>query len=363
MILPEVTEALVGRKEYPAISLILPTHPQYPHFKVDKEHMIELLSDVASQLAARYSAQKVEEMMQKVNEAVARIDYSKLSESLAVFVSEHQSKVIHLPFAVTEKVIVDDSFEVRDLIYAAKQHRQYLLVSITKNGVKTLMGYGRSFVPVQYKDMPRNIKDVTNSHSIPGWWYLDTAAYDENNIKNFIHFIDETLHRVINGTNLPVIVTGDTKILGIFNSTTTIAQNIAGYIEGNYEHITTVELYKKVEPILSELDVKDREKAMLLLSQAVSQGHYVSGMTEVWRAAKEGRIRLLLLEKDYLQPAHYGDDASEILINDELVGAHRKIADAVDDAVEMVIRHKGDVQFLDNGQLEIHQRIAAVTRY
>jgi hypothetical protein len=157
------TDALIGVHEYPAVSIILPTHPQYPKFKVDKEHMIELLRNAEAQLSARFSKHKTAGIMERLRTAVNEIDYTSLSSGLAIYVTEHVSKVIHLPFEVSEKVIVDDSFEIRDLIYSAKLNHQYLLVAITKNGVRTALGYGNALVPIKYKDMPTNIHDVKNS--------------------------------------------------------------------------------------------------------------------------------------------------------------------------------------------------------
>jgi len=39
------TGMLIGQKSFPAISIVLPTHPQYPKFKADRERMIALLKD------------------------------------------------------------------------------------------------------------------------------------------------------------------------------------------------------------------------------------------------------------------------------------------------------------------------------
>jgi len=271
--------------------------------------------------------------------------------------------VIHLPFPVTEKIIVDESFEVRDLVLAAKSNRQYLLASISKNGVRTLMGYGNTFVPVKYQDMPRNIADVTNSHSLPGWDYLDTEAYDEKNLHNYIRFVDDTLKKAVGNTGLPVILTGDVKLLGLLRKETSISDNLIGFVEGNYEHVSIAELFTKVEPLLLEVNRKEEERGLQLLAQSVSKDQYASGITDVWMLAKAGNIRCLLVEKDYVQPAVISDDPSVILIGEERALPYNRIADAVDDIIEMILKHKAEVLFVENGRLTDHQRIAAVARF
>ena len=37
--------------------------------------------------------------------------------------------------------------------------------------------------------------------------------------------------------------------------------------------------------------------------------------------------------------------------------------DAVDDAIELVLKFGGDVVFVENGKLEDHSRIALITRF
>jgi len=356
-------DALVGAKEFPAISILLPTHPQYPKFKEDKEHMIELVHEVEQQLSARFSKHKTGMLMKKLDQALSEIDYTTLSAALAIYVSEHLTKIVHLPFEVSEKVIVDDSFEVRDLIYSAKMNREYLLVSITKNGVRTALGYGNALVPVKYKDMPLDIDDVKNSHSLPGWDYLDTEAYDEKNLRNYLHFVDETVRKAMTGLELPIIVAGDTKILGYVRNSSTIAPRIIGYVEGNLDHATTVEIRKKVQPFLDQLNKKQEEEAMLLLQYAVSKNSFAAGITEAWRSVREGKARLLLVENDYTQVGSLGEDEFTFLPGEPESAPYRRVADAVDDLIEWVVRHKGDVQFVPNGGLSDFQRIAVVNRY
>jgi hypothetical protein len=358
-----VPATVIGQKEYPAISLLMSTHPAYPKFKLDRNKMQELIEDAGRQISARFSSHLSNQMIDKLYATVNEINYSHLSNGLAVYVSPHHARVIHLPFEVMEKVVVDQSFEVRDLIYSAKMNVEYLLAMITKNGVRTLFGFGNVFVPVKYKDMPVGIYDVTNSHSLPGWDYLDTEAFDEKNIRNFLRFTDDVLEKAVKETGLNTIVIGDRKLLGYFKAETSLKDKILGYIEGNYEHSSGAEIRKLVEPLLQKHRRAEEEKALLTLAGAVNTGHYESGAAAVWQAVEESRGRLLLVEKDYRQPAKYSDSGLELLPENEMLPSHNFISDVVDDIIEKVMLRGGDIQFVSNGALSQHQRLALVTYY
>lgn len=99
------------------------------------------------------------------------------------------------------------------------------------------------------------------------------------------------------------------------------------------------------------------------MQEAVGANTFSAGITEVWRSAAEAKGRLLLVEKDYKQSARFGDDSYTILIDEEIENSRSKIADAVDDVIEMVLLNHGDVVFVENDKLIPFNRIALVNRY
>jgi hypothetical protein len=220
---------------------------------------------------------------------------------------------------------------------------------------------------VEFEGMPLNIEDVTNAHSVPGWDYLDTQAWEEKNIRNYIHFIDEVIDKEFRQSPVaapqPIILMGDTKILGYYKQMTSNADRIAGMVEGNYEYANTDELKRRIAPVLEQIDRRDEENALTLLYGAVNTNHYAAGIAEVWRAVAEKKCRLLLVETDYHQAARAGENPYTILIDDEIENVRNRIPDAVDDIIEMTFNGGGDVVFLENGKLEEYQHIACVTYY
>lgn len=354
---------LIGKKEFPAVSIILSSQLQNPKYKLDREYLNTLLSKAEELLQNQYSVQKTKSLMDKLHHAVNTIKLSEISKGMAIYVSMNVEKVIHLPFPVSEKVIVDNSFEIRDLLRAAKLNRNYLVVIISKNQVKTFFGYGAHLFPVNFNNMPENKKDVGNSHSMPGWDYFDAHAFEEKNIHNYLRFIDEIIEREMQGSNDPVIFMGDTKILGYLKKHTHNSKNIIGYVEGNYEHANFDEIRSRINPYFEKFEGNEQNEALDLLSKAISSDTYSSGIAEVWRSAAEAKGRLLLVEKDFRQSARFGSDSYTILIDDEVEGSRSKISDAVDDIIEMVLLNHGDVVFMDNDKLMPYNRIALVNRY
>ncbi len=355
--------SVIGVKAFPAISIILPTHTPESGINTFRERLAQIARKVETRLSELYSSEKTVGLMNRLHHAINGIDLKSTGPGIAIYISEKIEKVFHLPFPVTEKLVIDNSFEVRDLLYAAKINRSYLLVLISRNEVKTLLGFGKSLVSVEMDGMPENLKDVTTQHSLPGWDYLDKNAYDESNVSKFIHFIDSVIHDEMKDVSMPVIIFGDSKILGYFRKKSKIAKNILDYIEGNYEHASKHEILNLIEHSLGKLMQQDEQNALVELEHASGKNQISAGIAQVWRTAAEARGRMLLVEKDYKEAARLGTDGYTLIIDNEVSDARNKIEDAVDDIIEMVLKNRGDVVFLANGSLEAYQRIVMLNRY
>jgi hypothetical protein len=356
--------SLLEQKKFPAISIIIPTHPNSPKFRLDKDYLHKTAENVKLRLENQYGKKTSRLLTEKLTALIGQVDFSKLSHGLAIFVASDVERIFYLPFEVSsEKIIVDDSFEIRDLLYAVKLNRNYLLVVISPNSVKTWIAYDSSLASVRFPDMPEAVKAVTNEHSLPGWDYFDKKAWDENNLNNYLLFIDKVIERESNKTNNAVIVMGDRKLLGHYKKHSKIGNRILGYVAGSFEHSSVSELLSHIQPILERENKREEEYAINLLEEAIKKGKYSSGISEVWRSAVEGRGRLLIVEKDYKQSARRGSDPFSIVLDDEHENPWNMIADAVDDVIELIFKNKGDIVFVENGRLKKHQKIVLINRY
>jgi len=132
-------------------------------------------------------------------------------------------------------------------------------------------------------------------------------------------------------------------------------------VEGNFDYSSTREILEKISPALKLKFATEQDRALRLLDQAIENKTYVSGISNVWRAAAEKNGKLLIVEKDYFIAAKLGKDQFT-LITDIDENAMYVIKDAVEDVIELVLRQGGDVVFIENGMLKEHSGIALITR-
>jgi hypothetical protein len=147
-------------KLHPSISILIPVNKKYPHFKEAQGKMKSLVKEAETVLKNQLSKEMADSVINKLRETVLGVDYTHLSESLAIFVSSEIQKVIHLSVPVEEKMIIGRSFELRDLFLTAKMNFHYWVLCISENKVRVLLGYGNDLRDQEHDQMPYGMYDV-----------------------------------------------------------------------------------------------------------------------------------------------------------------------------------------------------------
>ena len=126
----EFADLLESPKYLPCISLIMPFEPKMS-LQTELAYRLKIATDkIGGELMANYPDDKAKPVLKKLQQVIKNLDYHTYKKSVAIFVSPLIEKVFYLDIAVEEKIIIDDSFEIRDLIYSKKQIHKYLLRAI-----------------------------------------------------------------------------------------------------------------------------------------------------------------------------------------------------------------------------------------
>ena len=358
-------EPYLGKKVFPAITITIPISLNYPEIGNDEEKLISMLNDVGYRMRKLFGNGRADMIMKQIGNLKSHIPALQSAKSLLIYLSPEFSKMIPLPYLVSEKIIVDDSFEIRDLVYSCQKIQNYFLLMISKNQIKTMIGNNNSaYLGIKIPGMPNGIDDVVSQHSLPGKGYTDKKAYKEKNTLKYIHITDKIIEEhVINQTDYPIIVMGEKKIVADFRIESKHKERIIGYIEGNFEHSSIEDIKTQVEIVLNKHQAEKEKKYLQMLEEANNSQHCELGLQNVWRAAAEGKGRILFVEKDYRPNAMVTIDDFSIVPVQDVFGDTEDIQDAVDEIIESILKFHGEIIFMENGQLSDYDSIALITRY
>ena len=156
---------------------------------------------------------------------------------------------------------------------------------------------------------------------------------------------------------------GAEKTVGHFNKISKNKTHIVQYIHGNYENATESELATIMKPYTPEWKKLKQKAVLQQIEKAMSDKKLAVGVNEVWNATFHKNGRLLIVEKDFMFPAHLGRNNDTIYKEDTTVENPFYIKDAVDDIMEKVLANGGDVEFVENGALHEYGKIALIQFY
>jgi len=349
-------------KYLPAVSLIIPFEPKVTP-KTDLEYRLKMAVNKAEkELMANYPADKAMPVLNKLRALVAGVSFTTLKKSLAFFVSPVVEKLFYLDIPVEEKLVIDESFEIRDLVYQKKHEIQYLVLMLSAH--KSLMfladATGMKLVKSNLVEhMNPAEKEATERVAN----FSDPEARAEIILEKFLHHMDEDLSLMLKAYPLPVFVLGAERVLGHFKKLTRHQHDITGYIPGNYEELPVPHIFGVLQPHVANWRQVKQTELLGQAEKAMNAHKLVYGMEHVWEAATHRNSRLLLVEKGFTYAARQGAEP-DVIYKEELPSDYPfYIKDAVDDVIQKVLDSGGDVEFTEDGTLEAYGHIALVQYY
>jgi len=125
---------------YPSISILLPTHHTSPENKQDPIRLKNLITETGNRLAQEFSGRNIAPLLDKLNNLYEKIDFQKTLDGLAIYVSEDYEGVFMLPFNVMERVVIDNTFATRDLVYTLNRVPRYWVLVLSEKPTRLFMG-------------------------------------------------------------------------------------------------------------------------------------------------------------------------------------------------------------------------------
>lgn len=356
---PEIREVMEAVHYRPALSIILPIEPDIT-LKKEMAHILEITADKAERkLRQHYPDEQCRIVMQKLRNLITGLDIPVKKKGIAIYVSPLFEKVLYLDCPVTEKLIVDESFEIRDLIYSSKLDIKFILLVLSAQECKVYLGDLTTLTPME-TNIPGSIYAFITDTPQRVSNFSDMGAHRQIVVDKFLYRINEELDNLLNEQYLPVLILGAERILGQFKKLVKFSGSVIAYVGGNYESATLAELTELIQPYLATWKTSRQQELLVRVEEAAGQHRLVSGIIKVWKEVHSGKGKLLIVEKNYRFAAQHGSDPSHIEAAVEPYNHFDYIRDAVDDVMESVLINGGEVMFTDDGILEQFDHIVLI---
>jgi Bacterial archaeo-eukaryotic release factor family 3 len=362
--------ALRAHREYPAVSVILPTHRTFPDNKQDPILLRNLLDEASTRLRdASLPRGIADEVTGSLEAAAAESDLEHAAEALVLFAApggEHHT--FSLPYVhPRSRVAIGQSFATRDLVAAQEHVWSYWTLVLSEQPTRLWSGTGERLAESHVAGFPMS-RDARRLPLQRAGGHGGRAAPRSQGGSGGDRPPEETQLRHMFGAmasaladGRPLVVTGVPRYLAYFEqlAPAPVMSQFIGSAEGSFDHASGPELAAIVAPVLTAERQRWQAEAIGRLETARSERLFAGGLTQVWDLAAAGQIRELLAEEGYLAPAR--QDEGHLLPPGDPGG--EQVDDAVDAIMDAVLDGGGEVIFVPDGSLESSHRIAASLRY
>jgi len=355
-------EAIAVVKYSPAVSIIMPFTPVIT-LKKDLEYLLKnVMGKVEAMLITHYPVEKAMPVIIKLKNLARNLNYNTHKKSIAIFVSPVVEKVYYLEVYMEEKIVIDQSFKIRDLVYCKKQKIEYLVLLLSDKFSRMYLGNSSQLILIKSNTLT-NAQAYENdvAEKVANFFVADNRK--EIILDKFLHQMDQGLSIVLKSYPLPVFAMGAQEVLEHFRKITKNEKNVVQFIHGNYEEASEAEIGLVMEHFISHWEKVKQQHLLNQVEQAKAQNKLTIGIQEGLKAAMQNKGRLLVMEKNYVNPPQKAETYEPFCKIDSSFNNVFFIKDEVDDIIEKVFESGGDVEFVDDGMLKNYRHIALIENY
>jgi len=327
-------------REYPSVSILIPVEPGPRLTERDRTRIQQSVDDVARRLLGDVDTDTTVEIMERLQVMLADLQLESTRRSVALFASPSTSVSHHLNIEVRERTIVDDTFATRDLLDEVRRTVTFLAATVSDRAVHVLEGVGDVMTPVVGHAVPLQ---RLPEESDPAWERRTVS-----------------LLRRIGSGQLPLVLFGAGRRVATLVRAGGIEP--AAVVLGNHDTTPWSRLAELASGPLSEWVGTRNATALHRLDQARGRRRFASGLDEVWGLARESRVELLVVERNYAVPVRT-DGPHLIQVDPSELEAPDVVDDVVDDLIEDVALRRGEVVIVPDGVLADVGGVAAVLRF
>lgn len=357
--LRETLDRLAHAKGNPCVTISLNTHRTHPDCAKDAIVLKNLCKEAEDRLVSEFGKRPVAGLLDRLAALPERINERENLESLHIFLSEDTEEVVKSTWPVTaDGVHISDSFAIRPLIAAYNRSESYLILLLSQSGVQMFEALNDAVVDeLRNDDFPFS----ENPHYMTSSARLSDGKAVDNMVREFLNKVDKAVVRAHQETGLDcvVICTEDnhSRLMQVADR----PDVYVGQAPINYNDTAAHSIAAQAWEIIRQHQEQRKKAAVGEMQGAVGQGRVVTDLREIYRAVKEGRGELLLVSKDFTQPALVnGQDTIEPVDDATVPGVVEDIVGSI--AWEVVLK-KGRAVFTENGTLGELGNIALKVRY
>ncbi len=341
----------------PVISILAPTHRHAPENQADPILVKNLVAEAKNKLLQLQDKREAAATLENIDKVVSGIDWENLLDGVAIYANGKGFWAYDLPFSPQPAAIVEDTFAVRELVKALNRTFRYRVLVLSESPSRLFLGDRDRLVEIR-SGFPLIHDGPGGKEGLPTDYGQHTSEVRDENHRQFFRKVEQALKELVKDDPAPLFITGVDRYISFWNE---IAPQFkpAGVINGSFDYMKAAELATHVWPEVEKYFTKQRGAMLERIEKAIASHHFAGGIEEVFEAANQARIEVLIAPEDVMISAWVNAEKTQVT----QPGVGVEIPDIIDETVERVLDSGGEILFLPVADLDKYGQISAILRY
>ncbi len=352
-------EELASERNHPCVTISMNTHRTHPDNTQDAIELKKLLHEAKERVISEYGKRPVTELLEKIDAVEKEIDMNYNLDSLHIFLSNTSQEILKSPWPISEdNVQLSDSYAIKPLINELNRTEEYLILVLSQSGVSLFHAINDAIgKEIRTDGFPFD----KNHHYLTDHQKLSEGKLVDDMVREYLNTVDKAVVKVHNETGMNCIVfcTEDnyTRLMQVADKQSVYM----GHVHINYDDTSKKTLATDAWKIVSAHQKKIRIDAMSEMQEAVGKGNVITDLSDIYRAVKEGRGDLLILQDAFHQPVKMTGEYTFDLVDDIMQ------PDVIDDITDRiawdVVAKNGRSIFTNKDESPSSENISLKVRY
>ena len=355
----EKLEKLATEKNDPCVTISMNTNRTFPDNQNDIIVLKNLLEEANERVIKEFGKRPVRDLLEKIAHIESEVDVNYNLDSLHIFLSNTTQEIIRSAWPTASNMVhVSESFAVKPLIKQFNRTVEYLILMLNQSDVRLLMAVNDGIVgEINNDDFPfvNDADEQTDTEDI------NDAKQTKSKTLEFFNKVDKAVVSVYNKTGMKCVVISTSDNYNRFLKMADKPLVYIGWTNHSQDNEGNTSVAKDAWQIVRVLQEKAKAENIREMLEAVGSGMVITELSEIYRAAKEGRGDLLIVNDDFHQAVRVTDEFALDLVTD--VTLPDVIDDISSEIAWEVISKKGRAIFTTLDELKVLGDIALKVRY
>ena len=378
----ESIQELLSVSQAPCLSLYMPTHRSHPDNLQDIIRFRNLVKQMEESLILKYSTSQAQKHL-KPFEVLGNDDdfWNHTLDGLAVLSAMELFKVIRLPIATEELVVVADSFHTKPLRRYLQSTDRYHVLGLSLHDIRLFEGNRHSLVEIELPaGIPKTITDalgdeLTDKHStVASYGGVSGETSDmhhghggrkeevDKDAERFFRMVGNHIYENYSKpTGWPLILAALPEHHNLFQKVSKNPLLLQNGIALNPTSVSTDKLIQLAWEVLEPVYLLKLKSLVNTFEQAKANGKGSDDIKEVAVAAVDGRIDTLIIEADRMIAVRITNLVTGNTQKKDL--QNPRVDDLLDDMGELVTKMGGQVMVMPVEMMPSQTGLAAIFRY